>query len=135
MTMTARLAAVLGLVMLAAAPWANAQTASKGGGTRPADPMPATGADASQPHPTDRVGGAISGGLPRMSGITPSRAELPASAFTKLDARQRGYVTREDVQQLDGFDAAFRAGDQNGDGRLNPAEFNTAWGIYSGTTR
>jgi hypothetical protein len=86
-------------------------------------------------HPTDRAGVAISGGVPAMRGITPSRAELPASAFTKLDSNQRGYVTREDARQLDGFDAAFRTADQDGDGRLNASEFNAAWAIYSGNPR
>ncbi|HEX4885187.1 MAG TPA: EF-hand domain-containing protein [Casimicrobiaceae bacterium] len=86
-------------------------------------------------HPTDRAGVAISGGVPALRGITPSRAELPASAFTKLDSNQRGYVTREDARQLDGFDAAFRAADQDGDGRLNASEFNAAWALYSGNSR
>lgn len=125
---------VLGALVLAASPIAQGQGQSRGGAA-PGGSASASGGDATQGHPTDRAAGAISGGVPRMSGITPSRAELSASAFTKLDAGQRGYVTREDVQQLDGFEAAFRAGDQNGDGRLNPSEFNAAWGVYSGSTR
>jgi hypothetical protein len=96
---------------------------------------PPRAAEAPGVHPTDKAANAISGGLPAMRGITPSRAELPASAFTKLDARQRGYLTREDVSQLDGFDAAFRSGDRDGDGRLTPREFEAAWGSYSGLAK
>ena len=105
-------------------------------------PAQAQGAGAATPEarkqpapPADRAGAGISGGLPAMSGITPSRAELPSSAFTKLDGQQRGYLTREDVGQLDGFEASFRRGDQNGDGRLTAAEFEAAWSHYSGSAR
>ena len=80
-------------------------------------------------------GAGISGGVPGMSGVTPNRAELPSSAFTKLDGASRGYVTLEDVRQLEGFESAFRQADANGDGRLNASEFNSAWGAYTGNTR
>jgi hypothetical protein len=78
---------------------------------------------------------AVGGGVPAMSGVTPNRAELPSSAFTKLDAGNKGHVTLDDVRQLEGFDTAFRQADQNGDGRLNASEFNTAWGVYTGNVR
>ena len=81
------------------------------------------------------TGAGISGGVPAMSGVTPNRAELPGSAFTKLDTGSRGYVTLEDVRQLQGFESAFRDADQNGDGRLNASEFNSAWGAFTGNTR
>ena len=80
-------------------------------------------------------GNAVTGGVPALGGVTPNRAELPASAFGKLDAANRGYVTLDDVRQLSGFETAFRQADQNGDGRLNLSEFNTAWGIYTGNVR
>ena len=67
--------------------------------------------------------------------MTPSKAETPDSAFHKLDANGHGYVTREDTRSLDNFDAAFQAGDTNGDGRLSPDEFQRAWSIYSGNPR
>ena len=70
-----------------------------------------------------------------MRGVTPNRAELADSAFTKLDGAGRGYLLPEDVRQLEGFDSAFRDADQNGDGRLNPSEFNKAWGVYTGNVR
>ena len=80
-------------------------------------------------------GTAITGGVPGMSGVTPNRAELSSSAFTKLDGANRGYLTAEDVRQLDGFESAFRQFDQNGDGRLNQSEFNAAWSAYTGNSR
>jgi hypothetical protein len=79
--------------------------------------------------------GASLSGVPALGGVTPNRAELPASAFGKLDAGNRGYVTLDDVRQLQGFESAFRQADQNGDGRLNLSEFNTAWGLYTGNVR
>jgi Ca2+-binding EF-hand superfamily protein len=53
-------------------------------------------------------------------------------AFGKLTRNNASYVTREDVQQLEGFETAFQQADQNGDGRLNAAEFNSAWTMYTG---
>lgn len=82
------------------------------------------------PLASDRASGAITGGLPPMTGITPSRAELPGSAFTKLDADRRGFVTREQTRALDGFGAAFDVADGNADGRLDAREFARAWEAY-----
>jgi hypothetical protein len=79
--------------------------------------------------------GAITGGVPAIAGVTPNRAELASSAFTKLDGASRGYLTVEDVRQLEGFESAFRQADQNGDGRLNQSEFNSAWSAYTGNAR
>lgn len=102
----------------------------EGNGTRAA-PTPPRG-DALAPG---TGAGNVTGGVPEIAGVTPNRAELPASAFGKLDTGKRGYVTLEDTRQLQGFETAFREGDQNGDGRLNMSEFNTAWGIYTGNVR
>lgn len=77
----------------------------------------------------------ISGGVPAMGGVTPNRAELASSAFTKLDGANRGFLTLDDVRQLSGFEGAFRQADQNGDGRLNASEFNSAWSAYTGNAR
>ncbi len=68
--------------------------------------------------------------MPR--GIVPNKSELPKSAFDKLDADRKGYVSREDVVQLDGFGSAFAQSDWNDDGRLDAAEFDSAWSIYTG---
>lgn len=69
-----------------------------------------------------------------MGGVTPNRAELASSAFTKLDAASRGFITLNDVRQLAGFESAFRQADVNRDGRLNPSEFNSAWSAFTGNT-
>lgn len=74
--------------------------------------------------------GAAAQPMPR--GIVPNKAELAISAFHKLDPENKGYVTREDVVQLSGFESAFAQADQNRDGRLNASEFNSAWAIYTG---
>ena len=64
--------------------------------------------------------------------IPPSRSETPDSAFKKLDADSKGYVSQEDAKALSGFDQAFQANDANHDGKLTPQEFNKAWSMYSG---
>jgi Ca2+-binding EF-hand superfamily protein len=64
--------------------------------------------------------------------ITPSRAETVDSAFRKLDPAGRGYVSKEDIGQLSGFDQVFIQNDVNRDGRLSSDEFRKAWTIYSG---
>lgn len=115
---------------------APARSAPQQGSATGATVPPAGGTTTTGPAGiTSNTSGAITGGLPTMGGITPGRAELAGSAFTKLDAGSRGYVTLEEVRQLDGFESAFRQGDQNGDGRLNPSEFNSAWAIYTGNVR
>lgn len=68
----------------------------------------------------------------QLRGITPNRAELAISAFGKLDAEDKGYVTLDDVSKLPDFRSAFLEADQNHDGRLNASEFNSAWARYTG---
>jgi hypothetical protein len=80
-------------------------------------------------------GANITGGVSGTSGVTPNPAELASSAFTKLDAASRGFITLEDVRQLAGFESAFRQADMNRDGRLNLSEFNSAWSAFTGNTR
>ena len=58
------------------------------------------------------------------------RVEVANRKFAKLDTKHRGYVNSEDVSQLQGFN--FKNADKNGDGKLDAAEFNAAWTIYSG---
>jgi hypothetical protein len=60
---------------------------------------------------------------------TPSRTESSLTAFEKLDAQHRGYVTRSETDRLPGglnFDSA----DRNHDGRLDIDEFQRAWSDY-----
>jgi hypothetical protein len=64
--------------------------------------------------------------------IIPSKAELPDAAFKKLDAGGKGYVSKEDARELNGFDPAFQQADVNKDGKLSPAEFDKAWGYFTG---
>jgi hypothetical protein len=64
--------------------------------------------------------------------IIPSKAELPDAAFKKLDAGGKGYVSKEDVRELSGFDKSFELADANKDGKLSPAEFRKAWANYTG---
>ncbi|MET0917354.1 MAG: hypothetical protein ABWY07_02875 [Burkholderiales bacterium] len=64
--------------------------------------------------------------------MTPGRAETPDSAFRKLDAAGKGYVSKDDVKVLSGFDSAFQQNDGNHDGQLTQDEFRRAWTTYSG---
>jgi hypothetical protein len=65
----------------------------------------------------------------------PSKTEAPDSAFKKLDPGAKGYVSKDDASQLQGFDSAFQRADANKDGKLTPSEFNQAWAIYSGNAK
>lgn len=80
--------------------------------------------------PAATINGPAAQPMPR--GVVPNKAELAISAFHKLDPDNKGYVTRDDVAQLAGFESAFAQADMNRDGRLNASEFNTAWAIYTG---
>ncbi|HVE51051.1 MAG TPA: hypothetical protein VNG69_15735 [Casimicrobiaceae bacterium] len=114
------------------APANTTPSAGRGLNNQPKSPSNAT------PPRSDALGSGttgISGGVPAIGGVTPNRAELASSAFTKLDAGSRGYITLDDVRQLQGFESAFRQADQNGDGRLNASEFNVAWAMYTGNVR
>lgn len=64
--------------------------------------------------------------------VVPNKAELPDSAFKKLDAANKGYVTIQDTAGLDGFDKIFHTVDTEHTGRLDFAQFKKAWSLYSG---
>lgn len=64
--------------------------------------------------------------------IIPSRAEMADAAFRKLDAGGKGYVSKDDVRDLSGFDKSFQLADANKDGKLDAAEFKKAWADYTG---
>ena len=67
--------------------------------------------------------------LPAAPDALPSRTEAAPRAFETIDARRRGYVTREELEQLKDREA-FDAADVNRDGRLDATEFQR-----SGLTR
>ena len=67
-----------------------------------------------------------------MAAIAPNKSETPDSAFKKLDASQKGYLTMDDAKALPDFDKQFQQFDANHDGRLTSAEFKNAWAAYSG---
>jgi len=64
--------------------------------------------------------------LPATPEALPPRSDPAPQAFQTIDARRRGYVTREDLEQLKDRDA-FDAADLNRDGRLDASEFQRFW--------
>jgi EF hand len=64
--------------------------------------------------------------LPATPDALPPRSDPAPRAFETIDARRRGYVTREDLEQLKDRDG-FNAADLNGDGRLDAKEFQRYW--------
>ena len=56
---------------------------------------------------------------------------MPESAFKKLDVAGKGYVTRDDTKELEGFDPVFQQNDGNHDRKLTPDEFRRAWTTYA----
>lgn len=66
-------------------------------------------------------------------GPIPSKSETAMEAFGKLNRNNASCLTWNDVAHLPGFETAFEQADQNHDGCLNAAEFNSAWAMYTGT--
>lgn len=64
--------------------------------------------------------------------VVPGKSELAESAFHKLDATGKGYVTLEDISGLEGFEQAFRVADTGHTGKLDFDQFKKAWAQYSG---
>ena len=64
--------------------------------------------------------------------VAPNRQETAESAFKKLDATGKGYLTLDDVAVLPGFDKAFQAADVSKSGKLTLADFKKAWSAYTG---
>ena len=96
------------------------------GTTAPANPI--GNATLSQTPPSQMSPAA---GAATTAGVVPSKQEIPAMAFDKLDPGKRGFVTRTDTANLPGFESAFQQADENNDGRLSQDEFARAWAIYS----
>jgi hypothetical protein len=53
--------------------------------------------------------------------------ESAASAFSRLDTTNRGYLVSDDVKGLQGFDANC---DKDADGRIETEEFSPCWDQY-----
>ena len=75
------------------------------------------------------------GSMTTAKGIAPSKSEMSDSAFKKLDASNKGYVTKDDTKTLSGFDSSFQAADANHDGKLTADEFKKAWTSFTGNTQ
>ena len=76
-----------------------------------------------------------SGSTSSVKGIAPSKSEMSDSAFKKLDASNKGYVTKDDTKTLSGFDSSFQAADVDHDGKLTADEFKKAWTSFTGNTQ
>ena len=63
--------------------------------------------------------------------VLPNKSELPDSAFKKLDPTAKGYVAKEDIKGLEGFDRIFDKVDAKHTGKLNQAQFKKAWDQYA----
>lgn len=79
--------------------------------------------DIAEPEPQDPAV------LPAM---VPGKMETADSAFAKLDANKKGYLTAEDTKVLEDFDGQFKAADGDGNNKLTPAEFIQGWEKYTG---
>ena len=75
------------------------------------------------------------GSMTTAKGIVPSKSEMSDSAFKKLDASNKGYVTKDDAKALSGFDSSFQAADADHDGKLTANEFKNAWTSFTGNTQ
>jgi hypothetical protein len=65
-------------------------------------------------------------------GPIPSKSETAMEAYGKLNRNNASCLAWSDVSHLPGFETAFQQADQNHDGCLNAAEFNSAWSMYTG---
>jgi hyperosmotically inducible protein len=54
----------------------------------------------------------------------------PSAEFKKLDVNHDGYLSREEVRKIRGFEKAFKEADENRDGRLDVDEFVKAQAIH-----
>lgn len=63
--------------------------------------------------------------------VMPGKYELADSAFKKLDPTGKGYVSKEDIKGLEGFDRVFDEVDSKHTGKLDHSQFMTAWKQYS----
>lgn len=82
--------------------------------------------DIVEPEPLEPLDPSV---LPTM---VPGKLETADSAFAKLDAGKKGYLTREDTKVLENFGEAFNEADADGNRQLEPMEFMHGWETYTG---
>jgi hypothetical protein len=85
----------------------------------------ALAADPAAPMPDTPANAAPAQGQVEAPKITDSSD----AAFKKLAAGKK-FVTPDDVKVLPGFDIVFESADAKHEGRLNAAQFKTAWKAY-----
>lgn len=110
--------------------------ADYGATTKPTSPTATTPAQTSPMATTPAPGATTPSATPQtgsVAAIAPGKSETPDSAFKKLDASGKGYLTMDDAKALPDFDKTFQQFDANHDGRLTTAEFKNAWAAYSGS--
>ena len=66
---------------------------------------------------------------PTGNALTPTAFDSADTVFNRFDTSRRGYLTKDQLQKLDGF--PFEDADLNHDGRLTADEFSKAWADYS----
>ena len=105
--------------------------------TRPAAAAADTGSKNANPSGTGSMttNPSGTGAMTTAKGVAPSKSEMSDSAFKKLDASNKGYVTKDDTKALSGFDSAFQAADADHDGKLTTNEFKKAWTSFTGNTQ
>ena len=136
-----RTALALALCAMTGAAFAQSSSGSSGGsssggatsGGSPAATTPMNRGAGTPPASTP-AGQMSPGGQPMSNGMSngnsngmrsPSRTDSADDAYRSLDAGNRGYLQKSDVQGLSGFN--FDQADTNRDGRLTKDEFSKAW--------
>ena len=129
-TLALALCALAGVTVAQTSP---STTTPMNSGSSPTTTQPSTGSPAVNPGSQGTTGQRNQGtsGTSGMSqGSTsarmPARTDSADSAYKSLDASNRGYLSKSDVQGLSGFN--FDHADANHDGRLTRDEFSKAWG-------
>jgi hyperosmotically inducible protein len=73
---------------------------------------------------------ALAAGLATAAVFTFAAHAQPTSKFLSLDRDGDGFLSKSEVSQIKGYEAAFSEADDNRDGRLSPDEFTKAEAIH-----